>query len=222
MTTTSTATAANTPISTSTATSSTALFGDFNTFLTLLTTQLQNQDPSSPLDTNEMTQQLVQFASVEQQISMNQNLTSLVSLQQAAQLTAAAPLMGQTVEVTGDQLPLQDGSATVRLPAAGSATTARVQIQDAASGKTLYEADVPLGGQTQDWNWDGTKTDGTQLPDGGYKLNVSGIGATGAAVPLTATILATATGAQRSGTDLLLSLGAVTVGFDQVRAVMAR
>src|SRR6202030_2888692 len=62
------------------------LAGNFNTFLTLLTTQLQHQDPLSPLDTNQFTQQLVQFASVEQQINMNTSLSTLISLQQTAQL----------------------------------------------------------------------------------------------------------------------------------------
>jgi flagellar basal-body rod modification protein FlgD len=64
--------------------------GDFNTFLTLLTTQIKNQSPTDPLDANQMTNQLVQFASVEQQISMNQNLQRLISLEQASQFTASA------------------------------------------------------------------------------------------------------------------------------------
>ena len=56
------------------------LAGNFQTFLTLLTTQLQNQNPLEPLDTNQFTQQLVQFASVEQQLKTDDQLTSLVSL----------------------------------------------------------------------------------------------------------------------------------------------
>src|SRR5690348_11216972 len=63
--------------------------GNFNTFLQLLTTQLKNQNPLDPLDTNQFTQQLVQFASVEQQISMNTQLQTLVALQQTAQNTQA-------------------------------------------------------------------------------------------------------------------------------------
>ena len=64
----------------STLNSSAQLAEDFDSFLQLLTTQLQNQDPLSPLDTNEFTSQLVQFAGVEQQINVNQKLNSLVSL----------------------------------------------------------------------------------------------------------------------------------------------
>ncbi|WP_431283439.1 flagellar hook assembly protein FlgD [Humitalea sp. 24SJ18S-53] len=198
------------------------LFGDFKTFLTMLTTQLQNQDPSSPLDTNQMTQQLVQFASVEQQIGMNQTLGSLVSLQQTAQLTAAGPLIGQRVEISGDRMPLQGGTGTLRLPAAGAATQARVQVKDAASGRALFETQVPLSAQPQDWVWNGQDANGRQLADGAYQVTVSGLGANGGAVPLTATIIGTATAAERQDNDLKLSLGAVSVGFDQVRAVRGR
>src|SRR4051795_9873127 len=81
------------------ATKSTGLGSDFNTFLGLLTTQLKNQDPTKAMDTQEMTNQLVQFASVEQQISMNGNLDKLSGPQQAAQPTAAAPLLAKVVEV---------------------------------------------------------------------------------------------------------------------------
>src|SRR6202162_6681273 len=87
------------------------LAGNFNTFLTLLTTQLQNQDPLSPLDTNQFTQQLVQFASVEQQINMNTSLSTLISLQQTAQATSALGFLGATVVVSGNFAQLVNGQA---------------------------------------------------------------------------------------------------------------
>src|SRR5689334_16773248 len=83
--------------------------GNFQTFLTLLTTQLQNQNPLDPLDTNQFTQQLVQFASVEQQIKMNTQLQSLVSLQQTAQNSQALGFVGKTVTVKGATAPLTNG-----------------------------------------------------------------------------------------------------------------
>ncbi|MFN7305969.1 MAG: flagellar hook assembly protein FlgD, partial [Alphaproteobacteria bacterium] len=112
---------------TSTAQSST-FAGDFNTFLTLLTTQIKNQSPTDPLDTNQMTSQLVQFASVEQQIATNQNLQSILALEQASQLTASAPLIGRNVEVEAEQISLQGGVGTLELPAAGASQTALVTI----------------------------------------------------------------------------------------------
>src|SRR6202035_2350470 len=85
--------------------------GNFNSFLTLLTTQLKNQNPLDPLDTNQFTQQLVQFAQVEQQINMNTQLQSLVSLQKTAQNSQALGFVGKTVTVTGSTAPLTNGQA---------------------------------------------------------------------------------------------------------------
>src|ERR1700691_1742992 len=76
------------------------LAGNFNTFLTLLTTQLQNQDPLDPLDTNQFTQQLVEFASVEQQVNMNANLQTLISLQQTSEATSALQFLGTNVTLS--------------------------------------------------------------------------------------------------------------------------
>src|SRR6266850_4545788 len=72
------------------------LAGNFQTFLTLLTTQLKNQNPLDPLDTNQFTQQLVQFAQVEQQMNMNTSLGTLISLQKTAQATTALTFVGKT------------------------------------------------------------------------------------------------------------------------------
>ena len=90
--------------STSTDTSSTATTGiadNFQTFLTLLTTQLQNQNPLDPLDTNQFTQQLVQFAGVEQQLKSNDQLKALVAMQKSAAATEALVYVGNTVAVDG-------------------------------------------------------------------------------------------------------------------------
>src|SRR3954447_23544651 len=93
-------------------TADSTLAGNFQTFLTLLTTQLQNQNPLDPLDTNQFTQQLVQFASVEQQLKTNSQLTTLVSLQQTAQSTQALGFVGKTAVVDGSTAALTNASAT--------------------------------------------------------------------------------------------------------------
>src|SRR6266700_2973714 len=98
-----TVTSANATSSGSTATSGSisrintqTIAGNCQIFLTLLTTQLKNQDPTNPLDTNEFTQQLVEFAQVEQQLKSNDQLATLVSLQQTAQATQALNYVGST------------------------------------------------------------------------------------------------------------------------------
>src|SRR5882757_3886820 len=98
-------------------TTGSTLAGNFQTFLTLLTTQLKNQDPLTPLDTNQFTQQLVQFASVEQELKTNDQLTTLVSLQQTTQSTQALGFVGKTAVVNGSTAALTNSSATWGLTA---------------------------------------------------------------------------------------------------------
>lgn len=194
------------------------LSGDFNTFLTLLTTQLQNQSPTDPLDTNQMTSQLVQFASVEQQIAMNQNLERLVGLQQVAQLTAAAPLIGQVVEVASDRLTVQGGTASLRLPAAGAASSARIVVAD-ASGRTLTDQITRLESASSTWQWNGRDIAGRAVADGAYRVTVTGLTATGGAASAPFTVLGRATSADRTDGALNLNLGALSVGFDSLRGL---
>jgi flagellar basal-body rod modification protein FlgD len=82
---------------------------NFTMFLQLLTTQLKNQNPLDPLDTNQFTQQLVQFAQVEQQMKSNDLLSGLVLLEKSSEATAALAYVGSTVVVDG---------STARLPMA--------------------------------------------------------------------------------------------------------
>ncbi|WP_165585428.1 flagellar hook assembly protein FlgD [Roseococcus sp. SYP-B2431] len=200
-------------------TSPTTGFGaDFNTFLTLLTTQLRNQDPTNAMDPNEMTQQLVQFAGVEQQLRTNTNLESLISVQQGTQLVGAAPLMGRLVEVESDRLALQGGQATLRLPAAGEARRVGIGVLD-PQGNLIRSAQVDLGGATQDWVWDGKDVEGVQRPDGAYSYVLVGAASDGTEVEVTGTVLARATGVERREGEVRLNLGALTVAFDRLRGL---
>src|ERR1041385_4778830 len=137
----------------SSATDKTTLAGNFNTFLTLLTTQLKNQNPLDPLDTNQFTQQLVQFASVEQQINMNQQLTSLVSLQKANQTTSAMSFLGATATVDGSSTKLTSGKGSWSF-AADKPSTGTITIKD-STGQTAYSGSYPLNAGAQTFTWDG-------------------------------------------------------------------
>jgi len=192
------------------------LSADLGTFLTLLTTQLRNQDPSKPMDTEQLTQQLVQFATVEQQLAGNQTLRSLLDLQQAGQLAQSANLIGRRVTVESDTLPLQSGRAEVVLPAAGQAQRAVVEIRDSA-GLLVRSETVTLGAEAKRWNWDGRDAGGRQRNDGAYRVTVTGRAQDGTSLPLTAAVTGEVTGAARMDGALMLRLGAATVGFDRLR-----
>ena len=204
--------------SSNTSTAMAGLGADLNTFLTLLTTQLKNQDPENAMDTATMTTQLAQFASVEQQISMNGNLQTLIGLQQSSQLVASAPLVGHRAEVTSNQLALQNGSATLDLPAAGTAKYARIVVSNSA-GTVVADQSATLGSSASTWQWNGRDLGGRRLPDGVYNFTVRGADSNGSAVPITASVIGTVTGTQQRNGSLTLSLGGLSVGFDKLQRI---
>ncbi len=125
--------------STASATNSLAnqqIAGNFQSFLQLLTTQLQNQNSLSPLDTNQFTQQLVEFAGVQQQINTNDSLATLVSLQQTAQSSQALEFVGKTAVVKGSTTSLTNSEAAWGLNIA-SASTVTINITN-STGATVY------------------------------------------------------------------------------------
>ncbi len=208
------------PVSAATASARPRLNADFDTFLKLLTTQLQNQDPTNAMDAQQMTQQLVQFSSVEQQLAANSNLERLIALQQGDQLVSAAPLMGRMLEVVSDRLALQDGAAALRLPpATGAARTARVEVLD-ERGRAVRAADVKLGPAATDWRWDGLDSGGRRRADGAYAVRVTGLDPAGAPVgAISPGVLARATGIERAGGEVRLLMGALALPFGSLRSV---
>src|SRR5438477_8032924 len=130
----------------------TTLAGNFQTFLTLLTTQLKNQNPLDPLDTNQFTQQLVQFAQVEQQLKQNDQLATLVSIEKSAQSTTALAFVGATVAVDGQTAGLSNAQATwsFSVPKPVAAT---VTIRN-ATGQTVYTGSYTMSAGPQNFTWD--------------------------------------------------------------------
>ena len=150
----------------------------------MLTTQLQNQNPLDPLDTNQFTQQLVQFASVEQQLKTNDELNTLVTLQQTAQATQALEFVGKTAVVSGNTTALSNSKATWELNVP-SASTVNISIAN-SSGQTVFAGSSSANaGDNQPFNWDGIGTDGKQLPDGLYTLTATAADSTGNQVAIT-------------------------------------
>jgi flagellar basal-body rod modification protein FlgD len=182
-----TSTPSTTPAAPSSASSGTIdntaaqLSGNFDTFLTLLTTQLQNQDPTNPMDSNQFTQELVQFSGVEQQINTNNNLQTLISLQQGNAGTAATGYLGKTITVTNGQAALQNGKADWSYALGSSAVATTLSVTNSA-GQVVYTAPGETAEGQHDFSWDGENSAGTQLPDGAYTLAVNATDSTGAAV----------------------------------------
>src|SRR3954453_16212796 len=123
--------------------------GNFDAFLLLLTTHLKNQNPLEPLDTNQFTQQLVQFAGVEQQMKMNTQMTSLISIEQAAQSTAAMAYLGATATVDGSTTKLASGKAAWAFNSDKPAT-GTISISD-STGNLAYSGTFTLNAGQQNF-----------------------------------------------------------------------
>jgi flagellar basal-body rod modification protein FlgD len=194
-----------------------SLSSNFSNFLSMLMTQLKNQDPTSPMDTNQFTSELVQFSSVEQQINTNTSLTQLIQLTQAGEVMQASAMTGKQVTVSSDHVPLQNGKGTIQF----STTTAQpvdIAIFD-ANGAKLSDAMSMSSAGTNTWTWNGADGSGRTVPDGSYKFAVVGANADGTTTALAASVIGKATGVQNQSNGIQLQLGALSIDFSKVQSV---
>jgi flagellar basal-body rod modification protein FlgD len=224
MTTTSTTSATNPTAATAVGAAGSAasqqIAGNFDEFLQLLTTQLQNQDPLDPMDTNSFTQELVEFASVEQQIDTNTNMSTLISLQQANTDVSALQLVGSTVTVSGSSATLSNATNT---PAtwtlnSPSAATANITITN-SSGQTVYTGTTSLNAGTQTYTWNGLGTNGTTWPDGTYSIAVSATGASNQSVSVTTQVQGVVTAVNTSASPPTVTVGGQSVPLSQILSI---
>ncbi|MDR6848696.1 flagellar basal-body rod modification protein FlgD [Sphingomonas sp. BE270] len=185
--TTTTATGTTTPsaaTTASTAAPTTGIKADFNMFLKLLTTQMQNQDPLSPMDTSQYTQQLVQYSQVEQSVQQNTTLNSILSNLSNQGLTQASGMIGRSVTLNSDVAGLAAGTpAAWSYSAARPVSTLTSSITD-ASGKVVMTSTMTPNAQGT-MAWDGTLADGSTAPAGSYTLALTASDAAGNSVPVT-------------------------------------
>jgi flagellar basal-body rod modification protein FlgD len=194
-----------------------SLSSNFNNFLSMLMTQLKNQDPTSPMDTNQFTSELVQFSSVEQQINTNTSLTQLIQLTQGGEVMQASAMTGKQVTASSDHVPLQNGKGTIQF----STTTAQpvdIAIFD-ANGAKLSDSMLMSSAGTNSWTWNGTDGSGRTVPDGSYKFAVVGANADGTTTALAASVIGRATGVQSQSNGIQLQLGALSIDFSKVQSV---
>ncbi|HEX4368818.1 MAG TPA: flagellar hook capping FlgD N-terminal domain-containing protein [Rhodopila sp.] len=194
-----------------------SLSDNFTSFLSLLMTQLQNQDPTSPLDSNQFTSELVQFTSVQQQIDTNSDLTQLIQLTQASQVEQSASMIGKPVTVTSSQLSLQDSSASINFNTT-SAEPVGIAIYNAA-GVQVQTATLTSTAGANTWTWNGQNASGTTMPDGAYTVTVNAIGVNGATSAVPFTVNGTATSVQNNSGTVEVQMGGLTLPFSAVDSV---
>ena len=221
-----TAAAASSSPTTSTAASATgtnalqSLGSNFNQFLSLLTTQLQNQDPTSPVDSNQFTQELVEFTGVQQSVQTNSNLTQLISLQQGSEVLQSAQVVGHQATVTAGQVALQNGTGELTF---NTAAPEPVQIAIANSaGQTVRDVSLTSQAGANTWVWDGRDNAGNKLADGAYGVAVETGSSTANASAVPFSVVGTATGLTNGAGGLQLQMGALSVGLASVQGISTK
>jgi flagellar basal-body rod modification protein FlgD len=203
--------------SSSTATNNATLASNFTTFLQLLTTQLQNQSPLDPLDTNQFTQQLVQFAQVEQQLKSNEQLASLIELQKATQSTYALGFVGTTVAVDGSTAKYTSGTTQWNFKV-DKPSTVTINITN-ETGQTAYTGTYTVQAGEQSFVWDGKGNDGSQWPEGKYKLAATAKDASGQTVAVSTEIEGKVDSVDLTQTPPLLTVSGQQYTVDKIKRV---
>ncbi|MFN4325844.1 MAG: flagellar hook assembly protein FlgD [Azonexus sp.] len=204
----------------SSASKSTSALDMQDNFLTMLTTQLRNQDPLNPMDNAQMTSQLAQISMLEGIQGLNATLTSLLASYNTSQALQAAGAIGSNVLVEGSRLALANGQAQGGVILGSAATSVVVTIKD-STGKTVQTQELgkqPAG--TVAFQWDGKDANGAQVADGNYTFSVEA-SASGTKVSATPIQLGTVSAVVRNGTSFVLELTTgETVAFDDVLQFM--
>ena len=216
---TSTSPAATSSSNTTSSAATTGFGSNFNTFLKLLTTQLKTQNPTSPLDTNQFTQQLVQFAQVEQSISTNDKLSSLVSMQTSDQAISALPLVGKTVQFDSNSTVLPDGgSAKFSYFLPSTASQAVITITN-AQGQVVWRGAGSTDAGSHDFTWDGKNSAGVVQPPGTYTMDVSAQAADKSAITATIAAYGKVDGVQIQNNAAVLAIGGMQIPVTKLLSI---
>ncbi|MFT4074341.1 MAG: flagellar hook assembly protein FlgD [Asticcacaulis sp.] len=225
VTTTSATSSSSTTSSSSSSSDASTLTSDYTTFLKLLTAQVQNQDPLSPMDTTEWTNQLVQYSSVEQEMKSNQYLETIANALTSnastgsGSLTSAVSYIGKTIGTDEDTATVSSGgSATWNYDLDDDATRATLTIKDANGNTVWSDSADDLSEGTHSFTWDGKNSSGNAVAAGSYTLSISASNSAGAvdgSVGLTGIV--TSAGTEDGNT--ILKIGNSSVDIDSVTSV---
>lgn len=192
-------------------------------FLRLLMTQLQNQDPTNPMDSQQFAAQLAQFNTVEQLTNLNDGMTSLNNTQQAVgnamSNTMAASLTGKVVKGQSDALQVTPGKNTdVQFNLSGVAADVKLTITD-DSGNVVRTVDLKnRASGDQSWKWDGKNDNGNQLPEGTYHVSIDATNGS-SAVKSYSYVEGKVSKVQYSKNGVSLLVNGVSVGLGDVESV---
>ena len=210
-------TASVSKIKSGTSTDRASIAGNFDAFLLLLTTQLKNQSPLEPLNTNEFTQQLVQFASVEQQIKSNESLNALITSAKTSTISNAASFVGSRITAEGANSPLSKDGAKWQLNFPRAASEAVITIKD-DKGNVVVTDRKPFTAGSQSYTWNGRSSTGLPAPDGNYNISISARDTTGLQMSVGTEISGIVDGVDFTGATPTFLIGDSRVPMESVKS----
>jgi len=181
---------------------------DFNMFLKLLTTQMQNQDPLDPMDTSEYTQQLVQYSQVEQTIQQTSTLKDILARLSTQDMAQASGFIGREVQLDLPIAGLSAAPAQWAYEAAHPVASIVATITD-ASGAVVDTRPVAGASASGRFTWDGKLANGKQAPEGAYHLSLAAVDGSGEKVPVWVTSVGTVQNVVLEDGALLLGIGGI-------------
>ena len=194
---------------------------NFDTFLSLLTTQLQNQDPTKPLDTNEMTQQLIQYSEVEQLLQSNKKLEALLSLSAANASLSVISYVGKEIDSKGNTTSLDSGSANWGLNIPKGSDDVNYVIKD-TNGNEVYSTSGSLNAGDGSFTWDGTTSTGGTADPGNYTLSVTARDASENPIAVNVSVRGIVDGVDMSGDVPILLVKGARFDVDDVTQIRSK
>jgi flagellar basal-body rod modification protein FlgD len=194
------------------------LGSNLDDFLKLLTTQLKNQDPTAPADTNQLTQQIASLSQVEQQINTNKNLERLISIYSATQYNSVVSYIGKQIEASGNVAELANGEATFVYYLNKEATTANVTITD-STGATVYTGPALKASGRNEFVWDGKGSNGEPMPAGTYSIKVLAKDGAQEDIAVANFISGVVTSVDSANGSVYLSIGDISIPIEKVASI---
>lgn len=195
-----------------------SLADTYSQFLSLLTTQLKNQDPLDPMDSKDMTNQLIQLSNTEQQIAQTDKLNSILEVNQATAVNMALNYIGKEVDYVGGDMKYSGDPVNIKYFLAGDATKTKISVSD-KDGNVIWSGDGALKAGSSSIVWDGKDRNGNPVEPGYYKVEVGAQDKDAKAIQTYAIVPSVVEGVETAAGQVLLMINGKQVSIGAVQAV---
>jgi flagellar basal-body rod modification protein FlgD len=193
---------------------------DKDDFLQLLVTQMQHQDPLNPQDPAQFTAQLAQFSSLEQLIEVNASLQSLGDQQTANERISASNYIGHNARILGTMVQVNQGEATpIRFETLHDSAAVSLTVYNADGVLVDYVDLGPYEAGSHDYQWNGILSDGSNIADGTYRIELNAVDGSGEAISTQTSFAGEVTSVFFDRNQTLLEIGGLLWPMDSLLGI---